>query len=66
MVNRNCYACRNYFTECQERHEKKELLWAKHKEGWFWWGRVAKSKPGQWVRICRWCRDDLASCVNRA
>jgi hypothetical protein len=57
----NCYACRNYFDACEERtHVAKDLLWAKHKDGAFWWGDPKKA-PGLWVRICRWCRDALAS-----
>jgi hypothetical protein len=56
-VKCNCYACRNYFSGCLERTHKA-LLWAKHKDGAFWWGKKA---PGLWVRICRSCRDELSS-----
>lgn len=56
----NCYACRNYFEGCEERHEARTLLWAKHLNGWFYWGREAAKHPGRWVKICRWCRDALS------
>lgn len=52
----NCYACRTYFTGCCEGvHPKKDLRWAKHKNGSFWWGRAARKALGVWVRICRYC-----------
>lgn len=65
MATCNCYACRNYYVDCPERrHDAKDLLRARHKDGAFWWGRMRGAKPpggeGPWVKICRWCRDALA------
>jgi len=43
-----------------ERHPPKDLRWAKHLNGWFYWGKDAEDKPGQWVRICIHCINGLA------
>lgn len=57
----NCYACRNYFDACEEpKHDAKDLLWAKHRNGEFWWGDPSQGL-GQRVKICRWCRDALSN-----
>jgi hypothetical protein len=57
----NCYACRNYFDGCGKTHPKNELIWAKHRDGKFWWGKAAAKTPGLWVRICVWCMEALAA-----
>lgn len=60
MAKCNCYACRNYYVDCESmEHQPSDLLWAKHKDGAFWWGDPSKGE-GQRVKICRWCRDALA------
>jgi hypothetical protein len=59
MRSDNCYACRNYFSGCGEKHLKSRLIWAKHKDGGFWWGKAAAKARGLWVRICVWCREAL-------
>ena len=56
----NCYACRNYFTDCPGNdHPKSEMIWAQHKDGTFWWGETRKG-AGRRVKICTGCRDELA------
>jgi hypothetical protein len=59
MSKVNCYACRNYFDGCEETHPESKLIWAKHKDGSFWWGKAASRACGLWVRICVWCREAL-------
>lgn len=59
MKRGKCYACIRYF-DCEfPVHSQRDLLWARHKDGTFWWGQPSKGN-GQWVKICRWCRDALA------
>ena len=52
----NCYCCREY-GECTERHQASDLVWARHKDGQFWWGGLKKRGRGLWVKICKACRD---------
>lgn len=60
MNTGKCYACVRYF-DCEfPNHSQNDLLWAKHLNGWFYWGKSADEKPGRWVKICRWCRDSLS------
>ena len=57
-ADNNCYACRNYFTDCGESKHPK-TIWAQHKDGYFWWGKPKKG-VGRRVRICVGCRDELS------
>lgn len=64
MKKGKCYACVHYF-DCEfPNHSQRDLLWARHKDGAFWWGKMRGANPpggeGNWVKICRWCRDALA------
>lgn len=35
--------------------DPKDLIRAKHHDGAFYWGPKPETKPGRWVKICKWC-----------